>query len=283
VQPLIWLPGTLWSAAMAGLVQNLADVGCVYVERARNRVPWIDRSIQAVEPYILQMSEAVEVYLESKSSETEMHIDKAQQIQFCRLPRVPAMVDLLQLKHSQDQGLLHRARRTGTRLLSRMEAFVDHLGDPDKGGDDCVGLRSLGRCPSESSCSLISSDEDVSDAASELCLTTGEMIPRAIMLPVVLQVHLARVMVGKASDLVSMTTAMGCNLVQSGVCYCVRRTLQGACRVAAHIYVCRRAASLVDGLLGNVPCVRQVMILALADEDQSIKDISHDADALKMR
>lgn len=265
---------------MAGLVQNLADVGCVYVERARNRVPWIDRSIQAVEPYILQMSEAVEIYLESKSSETQ--IDHVQQIQCCRLPRVPNTVDLLQLKESQDRGLLHRARRTGTRLLSRMEAFVDHLADPDKGGDDCVGLRSLGRCPSESSCSFISSDEDASET-SELCLTTGEMIPRAIMLPVVLQMQLTRVMMGKASDLVSMSTAMGCNLVQSGVCYCVRRTLQGACRAAAHIYVCRRAASLVDGLLGNVPCVRQVMILALADEDQSIKDISHDSDVLKMR
>jgi hypothetical protein len=254
---------------MAGLVQNLAG-GCVpYVERAR-KVPWIDRSIQAVEPYILQVSEAVEIYLDAAlSSESQMAPPSTEIVQ-CRLMRVSAADDLLKLKQPQEQGLLHRARRTGTRLLSRMEAYVDNLGPSDRGGDDSMGFHGLGRCTSESSLSSMSSDDDScsSDTAESLCYTTAEMIPRAIMLPMVLQVHVARFVYSKASDAACFGTAMGCSLLQSGVRQCARRTLQGVCRVVAHVYVCRRAASLVDGLLENVPRVREVIVLALTDEDE---------------
>lgn len=249
------------------LIHNLAEVGCDYVERARQRVPMLNNVIEVAELYL---DAAFSAMAPERPSDMRMC---AQPVQECKLQRVSATVNLLQLSQvSQDRGILHRARTMGTRLLMRGEAFADHLAASGASGDEGIGLGSLRRCHSDcsfsSSCSasLISSTEDCDSMASEQCLTTIEMIPRAIVLPMVLQVQVARLVVDKASSFASMTTAMGCSLLQRGIIRCAQRGV-ALCRRCHCVALCHRAACLVDGFLA--PGVRQVIILALTDDEDS--------------
>jgi len=264
--------------AMTGLIQNLAEVGCDYVERARKSVPLLNHAIESMEPYLVPVVQVAELYIDAAFSaiSPEHRPPEQKQVESPKLTRVMRTVDLLQLRQSekqspQDQSLFHQARLAGTKLLNRVESFVDTLGPSEAGLDDARGLRQLGGCPSEcsESCSdsFISSlsDTESSDTDSELCLTTVEMIPRALLLPVVLQVQVARLLVGKASGFACSTASMGCSLLQRGTFHFVRRTLQ----VASYFALCRRAGCLVDGYLGNAPGVRRVIVLALANDDGS--------------
>lgn len=247
---------------MASLLRSLACAGREYFERA----------IQVTEVYIDEASYAL----------SEEKRPRPRQISTeSKLPRVPASVDLPKMRRDlREQSLVYRARRTGTRLLCRLEAIVDAIAPPEE-GDTCdaklphVHLGSLYRCPSESSlgsgsASFVSSSEEASEAsqASELCLTSAQMIPRALVLPLVLPVQIARIMVVKATSLASATAASGCDMLLSSACYCTLRAARGTFKVASQISICRRVASLVDGLvLESVPRVRRVIVFALTDHD----------------
>lgn len=259
------------------LIHSIAGVGSDYVERARHRVPMLNNVIEKVEPYVLPVAQVAELYLDaafsgmSPEQPADMRLcERAGQESQCKLQRVASSPDLLQLKISetQDRGLLHRARVTGTKLLVRLEAFADNLGPSGASGDDGMGLVPLRRCHSDCSfsCSesLISSvEDDTYSATSEECLTAVEMIPRAIVLPLLIQMQIARIIMDKASSFALTTTAMGCSLLQRGALHCA----------AVAPRLCHRAACLVDGFLGYTPGIRRrVMILALTD-----KDASHDS------
>jgi hypothetical protein len=246
----------------------------------------LNNVIETIEPYVIPVAQVAEIYLDAAFSAVsperpaEMGLCHRAQ-QECKLMRVASSGDLVQLSQiNQDRGFLHRARVTGTRLLMRLEAFADNLGQSgaSASGDDGMGLAQLRRCHSDSdyssSCSesLVSSMEDTDSLASEKCLTAGEIIPRAIILPVILQMQLVRLVYDKATSVASMTTAMGCNILQRCALSCAQRS----------VAFCQRAVCLVDGFLGHPPCVR-VMILALTDKDdaQESKHEGSQPDALQ--
>lgn len=271
---------------MCVVIQNIAEAGCDYVERARHRMPMLNHAIETLEPYLIPVTQVAEIYLDAALGlcqerppdkcdlGRETMPNRAAVPVGCKLQRVGNSFDLVQLRYQspQERGLLHRACQTGTKLLTRLEAFGDTLGP--SGCDDDLGFGQLKCCDSDSgyTASFHSSYEDDSSVASELCLTAAEIIPRAIILPVVLQYQVARFAVDRASSLTLTAAAMSYSLLQNGAIYCARRTLQGACRFASRIALCRQVACLVDSLLGSAPRVRQAIVLALTD-DESVDHI----------
>lgn len=269
---------------MTAMIHNLAGVGCDYVERARHRVPMLNQAIETIEPYVRPLSQVAELYIDAAFSalspegvapDVRMSPSKREGLVECKLQRVSGTFDLRQMSQTpQERGLLHRARCTGTKLLIRMETFADNLGPAGMGSDEGMGLGQLRRCDSDSnisscSASLISSSIDDDESERGECLTTVELIPRAIILPVLLQMQVARLVVDRASAFASTTTQFGYSLLQNGAVHCARRSLQGVCRVAARITLCRRAAYLLNDFLGYAPGVRQVVIFALPDDEET--------------
>jgi len=270
--------------AMSGWVQNLAECGCEYVERARNRVPLLNHAIQAVEPYVLPVFEVADLYFEAAFSNVSNQKQDSLTSSRCsagesgprrvesKLFRVSSTHDLLQLRHApRDHGLVHRARQAATKMLSRLEAFVSNLETPDtgsKGSGSVLTLRQLGRCQSQSSFSSISDSvysSELDDSASEMCFTTLEMIPRALILPVILQVQIMRMVVDKSSSLVC-TAANFCGAVlQTGARHAARLSLHSACLVISRLGGCRRLSILRDGIFHRMPLARRALACLVDD------------------
>jgi len=241
-------------------------------------VPLLNHAIEVMELYLDAASSAIAST--EPPSHAELHSTRPQQME-PKLLRVSASDDLRQLRHDPlEQGLVHRARRAVSRQLSRLEAFVDNLGPSDAGDGGSGGLGSFGRCSSESSfscsTSVVSSTEASDDTRAEPCLTAGEMISRALLLPIILQVQVVRMMVSTASSFACLIAGIGCTMLERGAVHCARRTLKGVCKIASHFAIIRRAACLVDAVLVYVPCVRRVIELALIDGDTTLSNGSNE-------
>jgi hypothetical protein len=247
-----------------------------YVERARDRVPLLNHAIEKMEPYVRSALEVADIYCEAAFSADP---DRASVLppsepkkMESKLFRVPPTNDLLQLRQVQcDNSIVLRARRTGTRWLEQLEAFVDNLG-PSDSGRDCARkneIRKLGQCPSHSSFSSIISSEEFDDSSSELCLTTTEMIPRALVLPFVLQVQVMRVVIDKSSSLVSATATNCCGILHQGAILVARLSLHGAGKVASRIVGAPRLAAITNGVFKRFPSTTRRAIAYVIDEDCS--------------
>lgn len=248
---------------MSGSGKSLAGAGSTYVTHARNKLPLLDHTLEVAEHYI---DAACTAMSSEQAADCQPARLRSASPTECKLTRVSATSDLRQLRHtSQNGGIFLRARRTGARLLTRLETFLDNLGTSDEGDNKDSTFDSSSSC----SASLISSTEEEDSSVCSQELLVAELMTRALTLPVVLHVQV----IGKVCHCMYSAAAKGLAVLGRCTLQCTKQNLRRACRVASRFALCRQTARLVDSIvLWRLPCMRQVIVLAITEENHIRED-----------